>query len=288
MTMTKHFKQRLWMSSLSIIFLIICIYFSNNVLFKPFFILLNAALMSFALKEYYHLAELKGFSPLTKLGIASGAVYLFALAISLHRPYLNGLPSLILLISLLLFFIAYAKQQETSIANIAVTTFGLIYLTIPLSCILRINYFYPMGGLEDGRLWLAFILIVSKITDIGAYFCGKMYGKTKLAPKISPKKTVEGALGGTGAALTASIILAMSLQAWDAAYKITLWQSIWIGFLISILAQLGDLGESLLKRDAGVKDSSHLPGLGGILDMVDSLVFTLPFMYLLMQMEIIG
>lgn len=286
--MSKQFKQRLLIGTLSIIGIFLCIYFSNTHIFKPIFILLNAALIGLALKEYYHLAELKGFNPLTKLGMGLAVIYLFTLAFSIHHPYWEDLPSFVLLLSFLLFFIPFAKQQDASIGNLAVTTFGMIYLTIPLSCILRINYFYPVDSVEDGRLWLAFILIVSKITDIGAYFCGKIYGKKKLAPQISPKKTVEGALGGIGAALIASIILALSLQAWDAAYKMTLWQSIWIGFLISILAQLGDLAESLLKRDAGVKDSSDLPGFGGFLDIVDSLVFTLPFMYLLMQMKVIG
>lgn len=251
---------------------------------------MNAALISFALKEYYHLSELKGFTPLTKLAMGSAIAYLMALALSFHHGHLAVLPSLVLLFSLLLFFVAFSNHQTTSIGNLAVTVFGLIYLAIPLSCILRINYFYLPTALEDGRLWLAYILIVSKMTDIGGYFCGKIFGKKKLAPLISPKKTVEGALGGMGAALITSLIWAAALAAGDtaSAFKMTLWQSIWIGLLISILAQLGDLAESLLKRDAGVKDSSHLPGLGGILDVVDSLVFTLPLMYLLMQMQIVG
>lgn len=288
--MTKHFKQRMLISTVSIIGLIICIYFSHTSFFKPLFILLNAALISLALKEYFHLTELKGFSPLSKLGIGAGIAYLFALGFSLQHPSLTPLPSLILLFSFLLFFVASAKHQTTSIGNLAVTVFGLIYLVIPLSCILRINYFFPPQAFEDGRLWLAYILIVTKMTDIGGYFCGKTFGKKKLAPLISPKKTVEGAFGGIAAALITSLFCALFLNAGESseAFKLTIWQSIWVGLLISILAQLGDLAESLLKRDAGVKDSSHLPGLGGVLDIVDSLIFTLPLMYLLMEMHIVG
>jgi phosphatidate cytidylyltransferase len=160
-------------------------------------------------------------------------------------------------------------------------------LTLPISCALRINYFFPTHALEDGRLWLAYVLLVTKMTDIGAYFCGKIFGKNKLAPSISPKKTVEGALGGLGAALLTSLIFAFFASHF-APFHMTFLQSIWIGITMSILAQLGDLSESLLKRDAGVKDSSHLPGLGGMLDIVDSLVFTLPLMYLLLKMQIVG
>ena len=171
--------------------------------------------------------------------------------------------------------------------NLAITLFGIIYLTLPISCALRINYFFPEQAAQDGRLWLAYVLLVTKMTDIGAYFCGKTLGKNKLAPSISPKKTIEGALGGLGAALITSLIFTL-LASTLTIFPMSFLQSIWIGIAMSVLAQLGDLSESLLKRDAGVKDSSHLPGLGGMLDIVDSLIFTLPLMYLLLKMEIIG
>lgn len=283
--MTRQFKQRILISTLGIASLIICIYFSNTSFFKPIFIFLNAVIISLALKEYYHLSELKGFNPLSKPAIGSAVAYLFVLSLSLHQIHLDGLPTLILLFLFLFLFLLFFRHQTSALGNLAVTLFGFVYLVIPLSCILRINYFYSAYEAGDGRLWLAYVLIVSKMTDVGAYFCGKSLGKTKLAPMISPKKTIEGLLGGIGIALIVSILFSFQNMA---SLNITLWQSIWIGLLIGILAQLGDLGESLLKRDAGVKDSSHLPGLGGILDIVDSLVFTLPLMYLLLQMHVVG
>jgi phosphatidate cytidylyltransferase len=285
--MTRQFKQRLLISSLSILVLIISIYYSHSSFFKPIFVLLNVSIISFALIEYYHLARNKGFQPLTTLAIGSSTLYLISLALSFHHASLIGLPSLILLLSLLLFFLAFFNQQASSLGNLAVTLFGIGYLTIPLSCILCINYFFPSNALEDGRLWLAYVLLTSKMTDIGAYFCGKLFGKIKLAPSISPKKTIEGAIGGAGATLITSLIFTL-FASHLATFKMTWGQSLWIGLTISILAQLGDLAESLLKRDAKVKDSSHLPGLGGILDIVDSLVFTLPLMYLFLQMHIVG
>jgi phosphatidate cytidylyltransferase len=288
--MTRQFKHRLLMSSLGTLILIFSIYYSSTSFFKPFFILLNAGIISIALLEYYQLTQRKGFKPLVTLGIGFSIAYILALALSFNHILLESLPSLVLLISLLLFFFMFFKQQSSSIGNLAVTLFGIVYLTIPLGCALRINYFYPSTDLADGRLWLAYVLIVSKMTDIGAYFCGKSFGRTKLAPMISPKKTVEGALGGTAASLITSILISLffPFTTLAASFKITMMQSIWVGLLISILSQIGDLAESILKRDAGVKDSSDLPGLGGMLDIVDSLVFTLPLMYLLLQMHIVG
>jgi len=288
--MTRQFKQRLLISSLGIAGLIICIYFSFSPIFKPIFILLNAAFISLALHEYYRLCKLKNYQPPVYLGIGSAIAYVIALSFSFHRIYLSGLPSLVLLFSFLLFFLFYFKRQASSLSNLAVTLFGFVYLVIPLSCILRINYFFPPEASEDGRLWLAFVLITSKMTDVGGYIVGKCFGRTKLAPTISPKKTIEGSLGGAAAALTTSILFALAAPFGETAssYTMTLWQSIWLGLLIGTLAQLGDLAESLLKRDAGVKDSSHLPGLGGVLDIADSLVFTLPLMYLMLEMHIVG
>jgi phosphatidate cytidylyltransferase len=287
---TNQFKQRLLISTLGTIGLALSIVYSYHPLFKPLFILLNAGVMSLALLEYYNLAQHKGFQPLTFLGISSSVLYMIALGFSLHHASLASLPSLVLLGSLLLFFLQYFKPRSSPLGNLAVTVFGIIYLTIPLSCAVRLNYFFLPEGPGEGRLWLAYVLIVSKMTDVGAYFVGKSLGKTQLAPAISPKKTVEGAWGGIGAALLTSLLFAIFFPAHDThtSFQLTLWQSIWLSLLIALLSQLGDLAESLLKRDAGVKDSSQLPGLGGMLDIVDSLVFTLPFLYLLLQMQLVG
>lgn len=287
MVITKQFKQRLLMSSLGILILAFVIYYSFTSFFKPIFILLNAGIISLALVEYYHLARNKGFQPLIAFGIGFSIVYILALSVSLHEVAWSELPSFVLLFSLLILFILFFKHQTLALGNLAITLFGIGYLIIPLSCVLRINYFFPADSLEDGRLWLAYVLVISKMTDIGAYFCGKIFGKNKLAPSISPKKTIEGALGGLGASLITSVLFTFFVSHFT-TFHMTFFQSLWIGFTISILAQLGDLSESLLKRDAGVKDSSSLPGLGGMLDVVDSLIFTLPFMYLLLEIGVVG
>jgi len=284
--MSRQFKQRLLVGGLGILSLAVSIYYSHTTLFKPIFILLTIGVISLALNEYYHLARNKGFIPSTISGIGISVAYSIALVSSFHDPAWQAFPSFVLLISLIILFLAFFKQQSSALGNLSITLFGVIYLALPISCALRINYYFPEDSLSDGRLWLAYVLLVSKITDIGAYFCGKIFGKAKLAPSISPKKTIEGAFGGLASALITSMIFPFFASNL-ASFNMTFFQSMWIGIIISILAQLGDLSESLLKRDAGVNDSSHLPGLGGMLDIVDSVIFTLPLMYLLLKMQIV-
>lgn len=284
---SQQFKQRLLMGTLGVIGIAASIYFSFSSYFIPFFILINAGVISLALQEYYQLAQNKGFQPLTAFGIGLSIFYVLVVAIGLYDRSISALSSMVLLFSFLFLFLLFFKHKTLALGNLAITLFGIGYLTIPLSCALRINYFFPPHSLEDGRLWLGYVLLTSKITDVGAYFCGKILGKNKLAPSISPRKTVEGALGGLGAALITSVLYAL-IASHLGGFHMTLFQSVWIGLTISVISQLGDLSESLLKRDAGVKDSSHMPGFGGMLDVVDSVVFTLPFVYLLLQMGLIG
>lgn len=236
-----------------------------------------------ALIEYYHLAEEKGFRPAIVTGVATAIAYIGTLALNFYDIDSHYLPTIILWGSLLLIFLVHFKSPSPFV-NVAITAFGIIYLIIPLTCAMRINYFFP-PNFQDGRLWLSFVLLVSKATDVGAYFCGKLFGKTKLAPSISPQKTIEGSIGGLALSLVVSVLFSKLITT---TFHMTLGQSIWIGILISMLSQFGDLAESVLKRDAGVKDSSRLPGLGGALDVLDSLVFTIPFMYLLLEMKIVG
>jgi phosphatidate cytidylyltransferase len=283
--MGAQFKQRIIMSALSITCLAFAIYYSHTIWFEPFFVLLSALIICTSLHEYYKLAHHKGYQPLIKTGLCCAALYILTSYLNLKYAFFNGIPLFVLLGSLIVFFLEFCRNQHKPLVNIAITAFGLIYLALPLTCLLLINYFQSADS-DHGSLWLAYVLTVTKITDMGGYAFGKTMGKTKLAGSISPNKTVEGALGGMFVSLCAS--LAFYYYFFPTEMHFTLWQSIWLGLITSILAQFGDLAESVLKRDAGVKDSSHVPGLGGILDIVDSLVFTLPFMYLLLKMHLIG
>lgn len=284
--MSTQFKQRLLMSTLGIFFLSIIIYFSYAPFFKPIFVLTSAGIVSLALLEYYQLAQQKNLEPLISGGLSCSVAYMIATYLSLHHLSLINLSSWVLFFSFLAFFVPFFFKRSHPVINLAITLFGIAYLTIPLSFIIKINYYFIPENHQDGRLWLAYVLLITKMTDMGAYFSGKILGKTKLAPRISPKKTLEGAIGGLIAAILVSILFYVLVP--TSALKMTAWQSIWLGTFLSLLAQFGDLAESILKRDAGIKDSSSLPGLGGILDVVDSLVFTLPFMYFILKLELIG
>lgn len=131
----------------------------------------------------------------------------------------------------------------------------------------------------DGRWWVAYLLVVTKITDIGAYFAGSLWGRRKLAPAISPKKTIEGAIFGLVCAMAASFVFHL-LSDYAGPFHLGTFEWVFLGLLLGLAGQFGDLSESLLKRDANKKDSNVLPGLGGVLDMVDSILFNAPIIYI--------
>jgi phosphatidate cytidylyltransferase len=287
---SNQLKQRLIFGLTGTTLLFLSIYFSNSVIFKPIFVLLTAGIIAGSLWEYYRLTIHKGFSPPVTAGIASTILYITSFYIVQLNPSWHALPAFILFLTLPLFFFLFFDSQPDPLVNLAITVFGIVYLTIPLSFGLKINYFEFGNSHDDGRLWLVYAFFITKITDTGAYFFGKTFGKHKLLPHISPKKTIEGSVGGIFAAVISSLLFYayFSLNQTTPLFTITLAESLWIGLAVSLLAQFGDLAESILKRDAGVKDSSHLPGLGGLLDIVDSLVFTLPFIYFILKMKYVG
>jgi phosphatidate cytidylyltransferase len=141
-----------------------------------------------------------------------------------------------------------------------------------------LSYWLNLRGLEDGRNWVYLAVLTTFANDTGAYFMGRARGKHKLAPRISPSKTWEGAAGGLICAILAAVVIAVILKLISvrlgAPFVFRYWQIMLLGFLVGIFAQLGDLVESLLKRNMGVKESGNLlPGHGGILDRFDSLIF---------------
>jgi phosphatidate cytidylyltransferase len=126
----------------------------------------------------------------------------------------------------------------------------------------------------DGRDWVLLALLATFATDTSSYFVGRLIGRTKISPAISPGKTLEGSLGGFAAGAGAVLVLNWALDTGAGAEIIAL------ALLLPLTAQMGDLAESLIKRGAGLKDASHvIPGHGGFLDRIDSLLFTIPLVY---------
>jgi phosphatidate cytidylyltransferase len=277
-----NLSQRLIVSGGAVIVLLTLIYLSHHPLFAPLFAIALACVAGFALWEYYHISEVKGFHPLIKIGLFTTTAYVMASFVNIQEGQSSILPTFILALSFLMSFTYFFLNDDQPLGNLAITTFGIIYLAIPLTYLLNINFGIPLeNGRGDGRWWVIFTLAVTKMTDTGAFFIGKSLGRTKLAEHISPKKTIEGAMGGMVFAVVTSFLFPYLIYvlAGEGSFYLELWESIILGILIGVLAQIGDLGESVLKRDAGVKDSNQLPGLGGMLDMVDSLVFTIPLVY---------
>lgn len=282
-TQMNSFTQRLIVSFILVTILLIAIYFSFDPYTAPFFLLLASILIGGAVIEYYKIAEAKGFEPLKWVGLLGTIAFIIASYFATKETKHLMLPEITVGIILMVSFAYYFVRGNSPLLNLAITLFGIAYLTIPLSFAIRINYFFLPEGMQDGRLWLLYLLIVTKITDTGAYFVGKKWGKHKLAPHISPNKTVEGALGGLLTAVITSVLFSLIFS--DSVFKLSFSHSLLLGAAVSIIAQYGDLAESLLKRDGGIKDSSALPGLGGLLDIADSLVFTAPLIYIYLKIQ---
>jgi phosphatidate cytidylyltransferase len=175
------------------------------------------------------------------------------------------------------------SRDRQPLANVGVTFLGVIYVGWLFSYLIflrsipgTVDVPFPFINLPDmarGAWLVLYVIAVTWSTDAGAYFAGVRFGRHKLAPTLSPKKTIEGALGGLVAAT------AMSL-AWGAWIELPWWHCLVLGPLLGTLGQVGDLCESALKRDLGIKDfGALLPGHGGILDRFDSLLFTAPVAY---------
>jgi phosphatidate cytidylyltransferase len=168
-----------------------------------------------------------------------------------------------------------STRNKEAITAIGTTLLGLMYVPWLLNFIQKIN-FYP--GIE-GPFYVLHFILVTKFSDLGAYVTGSLFGKHKMIPRISPGKTWEGFVGAI------AISTLISLGHWQLAGErlagMSMFDAIALGMLLSTTAVIGDLIESLFKREAGIKDSGTLfPGIGGILDLMDSLLFNAPLMYL--------
>jgi phosphatidate cytidylyltransferase len=169
---------------------------------------------------------------------------------------------------------------------LSVTLWGLFYAGwMPAHFVLLHNHTGDGGGGDLGAGLVTLLLVIIVLSDTGAYFVGRAIGRHKLAPRISPKKTWEGAVGGVAAALLGTGAAWYIGRTWDLASlpAWSLWEYALAGVLLAIAGQIGDLVESMMKRDAGVKDSGTLlPGHGGILDRCDGFLFAGPMMYYLL------
>ena len=236
----------------------------------------------FATKEYVVILKHKGFYPSLKVILVADAF--FALLAYLNR--FNLLSFAVTLCSISAFIWVLFKGRQPYIANVATTILGFIYGGLfPLYLIFlrdigstpTYDYLIKSTGDCIGKGFVLLIFFSVLITDTGCYYFGTKLGKHKLAPVISPNKTIEGSIGGTLCAIAMSLFIGHLIE-------LPIYHCIIAGILVALFAQIGDLCESLIKRDAGVKDSGNiLPGHGGFLYSTDSYVFTLPVLYYYFQ-----
>ncbi len=224
--------------------------------------------------EFYSMMEGKGIRPYKGIGI------LCALALSWYVYFQNGLyANLFLTLALIgIMCLELTRKENTSaIYHISTTILGVIYVAFLGSHLVLLREFPISAGL-DYSLGSSFIFLVFLVTwsgDTLAYIVGRTIGRHPLLPRISEKKTIEGSAGGA-----AGSFLGVVIAKYTFAPYLELWQALVIGAIAALMGQLGDLVESMIKRDAVIKDASAtIPGHGGVLDRFDSLLFTAPLLY---------
>ncbi|MBF0532310.1 MAG: phosphatidate cytidylyltransferase [Candidatus Omnitrophica bacterium] len=226
------------------------------------------------LYEFFYLIHKKGIPIYSYTGIAIG-VMIPLTTFMRFQPTKGWELLFIVLVLLAIFFMQFLRRENTNaIIGISTTLFGVLYVSWLFSFLIKIRYL--ADGMEGVGL-VAFILVVTKCGDIGALMVGSMWGRHPLLPRVSPHKTIEGSIGSFLFSMTAAFVCRNWLPA---VLHIPLWQVGLAGLCIGGIGQIGDMSESLIKRDCNVKDSGKMfRGLGGILDTIDSLLFTAPTFY---------
>ncbi len=236
-------------------------------------LLLLTCVIYFASKEYVKILEHKGFYPSLKIILASEAL----LAIITYFDRTQYVALALTVCTFAAFMWVLFRGRQPYIANVATTILGFVYCGyFPLH--LQLLRDISSSQYNDGLGFVVMMFVAIMMTDIGCYYAGTRFGKHKLAPVISPNKTIEGSIGGAISAVIGACIIGLFINYFFV--EISWYIPVLVGIICTIFAQIGDLCESLIKRDAGVKDSGNsLPGHGGFLDRSDSFIFTIPVMY---------
>ena len=241
-----------------------------------------------AARELFQMAEKKRALPLEGVGLA-GAAGLIALAAvnparGIDTPLLNaGL--VVIIVAALTASIWQRGVAGEPLLSVAVTVFGAVYSAL-LMFALFLRHLPLVESRLHGTALLLFPVVLTWLSDTFAYFAGRLWGKKKLIPKVSPGKTVAGSVGAVVGTPLAALGYSILLQRFP-TWQMGMVEALVFGVLVSVAAQVGDLAESLLKRDVGVKDSGRLlPGHGGALDRFDSLFFTLPLGYFFFRLVV--
>lgn len=279
--------KRLVVSSITVAIVGWLMVYSDHFAVKTLLVLFVATLAGIGVWEYAQFTKAKRLKPAVNAMVVVAVSEVFAFFSAHKLIVFSQLPAIVLVLGALIFFLLHFKDINNSVQHVAVEFFGVCYVAVPLSFMLAILYPVSSTGMAwDGRWWLVYLIVVTKITDVAAYFIGRLFGKRKLAPLLSPKKTVEGAIAGLIFAVIFSGLMSfIGERIGSPLFHLPMFPALVLGFCVGVVGEVGDLAESLFKRDASIKDSNHLPGLGGILDMVDSLLFTAPVVYFYLKLQ---
>ncbi len=241
------------------------------------FIAIFFALTIAGLYEFFYLIQKKGIPIYSYTGILIGVMIPISILVR-FEPTKGWELFFIVLVLIMIFVMQFMrKDNNNAIVGISTTLFGVLYVSWFFSFLIKIRY---LPGV-DGMKLLAFIILITKIGDMGALLIGSKFGKHALFPRVSPNKTIEGSIGSFAFSMIAAF-LGRSLL--PASLSFSPVQILMIGAFFGALGQLGDMSQSLIKRDCHVKDSGKmLPALGGVLDSIDSLLFSAPAFYFFMS-----
>ena len=238
--------------------------------------------------EFYRAQEEKGHKVFKQSGLFCGAsIYACTWYFLIHAEekarFVHFGLELVLVFSVLGAFIRLVMVEEVHRAPIttaALSFLGLMYAPFLFNFVALLA-FMP-GDPAENRFLLIYLLAVTKFSDVGAYVVGSVLGRHKMIPRISPGKTWEGFAGAILTSLAISVALTWAMD--RHALRLSLSSAVILGVLLPLISVMGDLAESVVKRDASIKDSGHtIPGIGGALDLIDSILFTAPVLYVYVQ-----
>ena len=290
----KVFLRRLSSSLLLWSVVLGALFCGNKLVSDVVFILIMLLLAACGMFEFYGLVRARGLVCFRKFGMAAGLLMVAGtflhctgqLGIHESPARVNDFETIFLILFVLGLCLRQfmAKDNPHGITAMATTLLGLMYVPWLLNFIQKIEFFrFPPGASPDaGTFYVLYFILVTKFSDVGAYCTGSLIGRHKMIPRISPGKTWEGFGGAVVISTVASVTFAHFAGAKLPGMNLT--HAIILGVVLSVSAVIGDLIESLFKREAGVKDSGgYFPGIGGILDLLDSLLFNAPLMYLYLR-----
>lgn len=258
-------KQRILTAAVAIPLLILLVAFANPLIFSLFL----AVVLFLALLEFNRMGLAKSNVVEQWMAAAIGATSIPLIYLQRQELLLPLFGGGLLLLGVLFLF--RFGELPTVQHRLGWLSLGFLYLPFLIGHLVELRY------LPDGRAWIFLTLLVIMVCDTCAYLVGSKLGKHKLYPPVSPNKSVEGGVGGLFGSVLVVVVAGLTFLP-----QIGIWDGVIVGLLLGVVGQLGDLFESLLKRACGVKDSGSLiPGHGGLLDRLDSLLFAFPVVFYL-------